>query len=317
MRANRLKHMKLRIWVALVIIYIVWGSTYLAIRFAVADLPPFFIAAVRFLTAGSLLFGWMRLSGQPAPSLRQWRATGVVGVFLLLGGNGLVSWAEQRIVSGVAALLIGSTPLWMALIDTVRAAGGRAAGVRMSGVTWLGVLLGFGGVVLLISPGDFAGAGEAVDPIGAGALVLAALLWASGSIYGREHHHEMPKSPLLATGMEMLVGGAALLMVSLATGEWGRLNLAGVESTALWSLGYLIVFGSLIGYSAYSWLIGVAPMPLVATYAYVNPLVAVFMGWLLASEPLSLRVVLAAVVIVSAVVVINLAQFKRAAVGVR
>ncbi|MFM8321709.1 MAG: EamA family transporter [Chloroflexota bacterium] len=300
--------MKLRIWGALLTLYIVWGSTYLAIRFSVETLPPFLLAAFRFLMAGGLLMALMRLRGAAWPTRREWRTTAVVGIFLLLGGNGLVTWAEQHVVSGVAALIIGSTPLWIVLVDALRP-GGR----RPSALTLLGVLVGFAGIALLIGPGSFQGAAGGVDLLGAGALALASLLWAIGSIYGREHHAELPRLPLLATSMEMLAGGAAMLLVATLLGEWGRLDLAAVTPRSAWALLYLVLVGSLLGYTSYSWLLGVAPTTLVSTYAYVNPLVAVFLGYLFADEPLTLRVLLAAGVIVSAVVLINLAQSRRLA----
>lgn len=290
--------MKLRIWAAMLSLYIIWGSTYLAIRFAVETIPPFLMASTRFLVAGGLLYGVVRLTGAPAPTRREWKTTAITGLFLLLGGNGLVVWSEQRVVSGVAALLIGSVPLWIVLVDAL-----RPGGVRPSWQNLVGVLLGFAGISLLISPGSFGG--QPVDMIGAAALALASLLWAIGSIYGREHHADLPKAPLLNTGMQMLAGGAGLLVVGTMTGEWGRLDLAAISTSSLIGLVYLILFGSLLGYSAYTWLLGVAPTPLVATYAYVNPLVAVFLGYLLADEPLTLRVLLAAGVIISAVVIIN------------
>lgn len=298
--------MKLRIWTAMLTLYIVWGSTYLAIRFAVATLPPFLMAATRFLAAGGLLLLFVRLRGTPLPTRREIKTSAIMGLFLLLGGNGLVVWAEQRVVSGVAALVIGSTPLWMVLIDAL-----RPGGKRPGGLTLTGVLLGFVGMALLISPGSLGGKG--VDPLGAAALALGSLLWAAGSIYGREHHAELPKAPLMATSLEMLAGGSALLLVGTLTGEWARLDLSQVSLSSAVGLGYLIVFGSLVGYSAYTWVLGVAPTPLVATYAYVNPLVAVFLGYLLADEPLTVRVLLAAGIIISAVLLIHTAPNLRRA----
>ncbi len=294
--------MKLRIWGALLALYIIWGSTYLAIRFAVDTMPPFLMAATRFLVAGGLLYGVLRLTGTPAPTRREWQTTAVVGLFLLLGGNGLVVWAEQRVVSGIAALLVGSMPLWIVLVDTLRPGGSRPGRQTLAGV-----LLGFFGIALLVAPGSLGG-GQPVDLVGMLALVLAALLWAIGSIYGRQHHADLPRTPLLNTGMQMLAGGSGLLVAGTLTGEWGRLDLAGISTSSLLGLGYLILFGSLLGYSAYTWLLGVAPTPLVATYAYVNPLVAVFLGYLLAAEPLSLRLLLAAGIIISAVLIINTAR---------
>jgi drug/metabolite transporter (DMT)-like permease len=292
--------MKAKMWLALLSVYIFWGSTYLAIRFAVESLPPFLMAATRFLAAGGVLYVAVRLSGgAPRPTRKHWLTAGVMGLFLLLGGNGLVSWAEIRIPSGITALMIGATPLWIVLVDAL-----RPGGVRPTRRTLAGVLIGFAGIAWLISPSDLFGGGERIDLVGALALVLASLSWAIGSVYGRERHNELP-APLLATSLEMLVGGAALVVVGTLLGEWGRVDLAAVSTRSLLGLGYLIVFGSLVAYSAYTWLLRVAPTPLVSTYAYVNPLVAVFMGYIFASEPLTPRVLGAAVIILSSVVLIN------------
>lgn len=295
--------MKLRIWLALLSIYIIWGSTYLAIRFAVQTIPPFLMAATRFLVAGSILFGWRRLAGDPLPTGTELRATSVMGLFLLLGGNGLVSWAEQFVPSGVAALMVAASPLWMVLIDALLPGARNRLNSPMVG----GVLLGFAGVVLLLMRGDLLG-NLALDPLGAIALLAATLFWSTGSIYGRGA--PTPKSPLMSTGLEMLAGGTGLLLFGTLTGEWSRLNLEGISARSLLSLGYLISFGALVAFSAYSWLLRVAPTPLVATYAYVNPLIAILIGNLLAGEILNLRILLSALVIVSAVALINWGRMR-------
>jgi drug/metabolite transporter (DMT)-like permease len=293
--------MKLRIWTALIAVYIVWGTTYLAIRFAVETLPPFLMAATRFLIPGAILYIWRRSVGDTAPTRREWRSTTIVGLFLLLGGNGCVVWAEQRVVSGIAALIVGSTPLWMVLIDAL-----RPDGKRPGWQTTAGVLIGFAGIALLISPTSLVGSHMNIDPFGMVALLMAAFLWSVGSLYSRTA--PMPSSPLLGTGMEMLAGGSALFVLGTFTGEWSRLKLTAISPQSLAGLAYLILCGSLVGFVCYTWLLGVAPISLVSTYAYVNPLVAVFMGNLLAHEPLTPRILLAALVIVSAVVMINLAR---------
>lgn len=277
-------------------VYLIWGSTYLAIRFAIETLPPFLMAGTRFVIAGALLYAWMRMRGQPRPSAQHWRATAVVGGLLLLGGNGLVVWAEQWVASGVAALLVATVPFWMVLLDWL-----RPGGVRPSAGIFLGLLIGFGGIALLIGPGDWAGGG--VYGLGAAALVLASLSWAVGSIYSRGA--ALPQSAPLATGMEMLAGGGLLLLVGTLLGEVGRVDPAGISLRSAAALLYLIVFGSLIGFSAYIWLLGVSTPARVSTYAYVNPVVAVFLGWLLANEPLTPRIGLAVAIIVGAVMVIT------------
>jgi drug/metabolite transporter (DMT)-like permease len=292
--------MRVRIWLAMLAVYIFWGSTYLAIRYAVGSIPPFLMAASRHCIAGLILFTWMRIKGVPLPKASQWRVTIVMGLFLLLGGNGLLVWAEQHVISSVAALMIGSVPLWIVLVDSLRP-GGRRPGWQVVA----GVMVGFIGIVVLINPFGDPSSSKEIDFLGTVALLSAALSWAIGSIYGREHHAELPREPLLATSMEMLGGGAGLLLLGTFTGEWSRLDLSAITTNSLLGLGYLILFGSLIAFAAYTWLLGVAPTPLVSTYAYVNPLVAILLGSLIAKEPITPRIIVAALVIVGAVVLIN------------
>lgn len=286
------------IWAAMISVYIVWGSTYLAIRYAVATMPPFLMAGVRFLVAGLFLYGFRRLRGDSASTRFEWRSAAIVGLFLLMGGNGGVVWAEQRVVSGVAALLVGSSPLWMVLIDALRP-GGKRPGWQ----TVAGVLVGFAGIALLIGPAQFGGGGQAFDPWGIAALLVGGFLWAVGSLAGRDL--KLPASPLLGTGMEMLAGGAGLVLLGTLSGEWGRLHLASISVPSLLGLAYLILFGSLVGFASYTWLLKVAPIALVSTYAYVNPLIAVFIGNLFLKEPLTPRILLATLIIISAVALIN------------
>ena len=290
--------MKLRIWTALLALYIIWGSTYLAIRFAVGTIPPFLMAGTRFLVAGIILFAWRRLAGDPAPTARQWRSTAIIGLLLLLGGNGLVSWAEQDVASGIAALLIGSVPFWMVMIEAI-----RPGGARPNGVGIFGLCVGFGGIILLVEPWQANNGVIGTHLMGVGALLVAAFLWSLGSIYSRSA--DLPKSSLLSTGMEMLGGGAGLYFTGTLAGEWHALDIASISSRSWLGLAFLIVFGSLMGFTAYAWLLRVAPVSLVATYAYVNPLVAILLGSLLAQELLNARILMAALVIVGAVVLIN------------
>jgi drug/metabolite transporter (DMT)-like permease len=291
------------IWAAMIVVYIAWGSTYLAIRYAIQSIPPFLMASFRFLLAGLILYLWRRLSGDSPPTAKQWRSGAIVGLFLLLGGNGLVVWAEQRVVSGIAALLVASAPLWMLLIDWAR--GKRKPGWFVG----LGVLIGFLGIAVLAGPSQLTGLHGDIDLVGMGVLTLAAVFWAIGSLYSRSA--DLPTSPLLGTSIEMLCGGFGLLLAGSLTGEWGRLNLASITVPSLLGLGYLIVFGSLAGFSAYTWLLRAAPTSLVSTYAYVNPIVAIFAGAVFLNEPLSPRVLLAAAVIIGAVAMITLAQPTR------
>jgi len=289
----------LSIWAGMLAIYIAWGSTYLAIRFAVETIPPFLMAAARFLIAGSILYLFRRLRKDPAPIRIEWRSAAIVGALLLVAGNGSVVWAETRVPSGIAALLVGSAPLWMVLIDALRP--GRS---RPHGWTIAGVVLGFLGIFVLIGPAQFLGIQGNIDPLGAAALTFAAFIWAVGSLYSRGAR--LPASPLLGTGMEMLAGGFGLLILGTLTGEWSQLDLAAIAPRSWWGLLYLIVIGSWVGFAAYTWLLRVAPTSLVSTYAYVNPLVAIAMGSWLAAEPVTLRVLVAAAIIIGSVALITL-----------
>jgi drug/metabolite transporter (DMT)-like permease len=290
--------MKARIWIALIAVYITWGSTYLAIRFAVETMPPFLMAGLRFLIAGAILYVWRRLAGDAPAKPALWRSAAIVGFFLLVGGNGGVVWAEQRVASGVAALIVGSAPLWMVLIDAL-----RPGGQRPNLQTSLGVLVGFAGIALLVGPSQWNGGSLEMNPTGVAVLLLASVLWAVGSLYARDA--KLPDSPLLGTGMEMLAGSAGLFLLGTLTGEWSRVDLAAISMRSIWGLLYLITGGALVGFAAYTWLLRNAPTPLVATYAYVNPLIAIFIGNLLADEALTPRLVIAALIIVSAVALIN------------
>ncbi|MFZ0532594.1 MAG: EamA family transporter, partial [Anaerolineales bacterium] len=278
--------MKLRIWFALFAIYLAWGSTYLAIHFAVASIPPFFMTGTRFLVAGLVLYVWRRLAGDPAPARAQWGSTAVIGTLLLVGGIGGVSWAEQYVPSGITALIIAATPLWVVMIEAIRRGGSRP--------TWLtatGVVIGLAGISILIDPVGTAGHPQGYNILGVAAVLLAALSWAVGSIYSQGAN--LPNSAMLGSGMELLAGGAGSFILGLVMGEAGRLNLSAITLSSVEGLVYLIVFGSLVGFVCYSWLLRVAPMTLVVTYAYVNPLVAVILGSLLAKEVLTLKVLFA------------------------
>jgi drug/metabolite transporter (DMT)-like permease len=282
------------IWAAMISVYTIWGSTYLAIRFAIETLPPFLMAGARFLIAGSLLYAGRRIRGDGAPSRLEWRSAAIIGILLLVGGNGGVVWAEQWVVSGVTALLVGTAPLWMILIDVL-----HPAGRRPSRWAILGLVFGFVGIGVLIGPPQTGSHGGNVDLIGAVVLILASLSWAMGSLYSRQA--PLPSSPLLGTAMEMLAGGAGLFLLGILTGEFHQLNLANISVRSLMGWGYLIVFGSWIGLTSYTWLLRAAPTPLVSTYAYVNPVVAVFLGHFLGAEPLTFQMLIAATIVVGSV----------------
>ena len=287
--------MTARIWTALSIVYVVWGSTYLAIRIAIETLPPFLMGGVRFLVAGGLLYAWAVRRGDHVndrPGWDEWRSAAIVGAGLFLGGNGGVVFAETRIASGVTALLVCTLSLWLPLLAWI------VYGERPSRRAMIGLPLGFGGTALLIGPVDASG----IDPVGAGACLLASLSWAAASLYSR--HATLPARTAVSTAMQMLTGGAWMTLAGMATGELGGVRPATFSTASLAALVYLIVFGSLVAFSAYAWLLRAAPTSLVATYAYVNPVVAVALGWALAGEPITARMLVAGAVIVAAVVLV-------------
>lgn len=278
---------------ALLTVYIVWGSTYLAIRFAIETLPTFTMAGARFLLAGGALYLWARAKGAPRPARRFWGPAAGIGALLLLGGNGLVVWAEHLIPSGVTALLVAVEPVWIALLAPL-VLGLRRAGAR----TVVSLLAGMAGVaVLVIDPAGFDP--SSVNPVGALAVVLASLSWALGSLW--TVRAAMPESRPMATAMQMLCGGTLLLLVGGAGGEWSSVSTAAFSARSLIAFAYLVVFGSIIAFSAYTYLLRVARPSTVATYAFVNPVVAVLLGWAVAGEPLTARVGVAAVLILAAV----------------
>lgn len=286
---------RVRIFWAFAAIYVIWGSTYLAIRFAIESFPPFLMAAIRFLVAGGVLLLLARARGPLALRPHHLRAALFVGGLMLLGGNGGVVWAEQRVPSGIAALPIATVPLWTVLLEALIHR--KRPGARVLG----GILLGLAGLALLANP---AGSGR-VDPVGLLVLVLASLSWSTGLVLSRRA--ALPASPFVATAVEALGGGALLLAVSFAAGEPSRFALSAVSARSLLSLGYLIVFGSIVAFTAFVWLLRVVAPARVATYAYVNPVIAMLLGWLLAAEPLTARALVATGVIVGAVVLITTA----------
>ena len=300
---------RVKLGLAFAAVYLIWGSTYLAIRLAIETLPPFLMAGVRFVVAGILLYAWARWRGASRPAQTHWLAAAIVGGLMLLGGNGGVTWAEQRVPSGLTAVLIATVPLWIALLEWLQ------GGMRPTARGAVGLMMGLAGIALLVSPGELAGA-KGIDLVGAVVLLVASLSWAIGSLYSRRAR--LPSSPLLATAMEMLAGGLLLLVAGLATGQASDLDPSRISLQSVLALCYLIVFGSLVAFTAYIWLLRVTLPAHAATYAYVNPIVAVFLGWALAGEPLTARTLLAAAVIVAAVVIITSAQpraNRKAAAG--
>lgn len=283
-----------RVWTALGLVYVVWGSTYLGIRIVVETMPPFLSAGARFLTAGALLAAIVAWRDGPAAlkaTRAQVRSAVFVGLLLILGGNGLVVLAETSVPSGLAALLVAAMPMWLVVLRA-------GTGDRPSPRTLAGVLLGLAGLTVLCSPGIGGEIG-----IGGVLLVLAAsVLWSLGSFSTSKL--TLPANPFTGSAYQMLAGGAAGIVVGLCRGEQHGLD-PGSYSTASWlALGYLVLFGSLVGFTAYVWLLRAAPLSLVATYAYVNPVVAVALGWLILDEALTWPIVLGGAIVVAAVSVI-------------
>jgi drug/metabolite transporter (DMT)-like permease len=255
------------------------------------------MAAVRFLIAGSVMYFFLRVTGAARPIRLHWKSAAIVGGLLLLGGNGGVVWAQQTVPSSIAAMLITSVPIWMVLLDWL-----RPNGVRPSLGVAAGVIVGFSGVGLLVGTGDQ----SASQSLRIGALILvgASFCWSLGSVWSRRL--PLPSSPLMATAMEMLCGGALLLIAGMIAGEWGRFAPERMTLRSLLSVGYLIVFGSLIAFSCYVWLLKVSTPARVATYAFVNPVVAVFLGVTLGGEPFTAKTLLASIIILAGVVLITL-----------
>ena len=282
-------------------VYVFWGSTYLAIKYAIETLPPFLMAGARFLFAGSILILWARLSKDyETPQLKHWKTSFIVGTLLLLGGNGGVVLAQHFIPSSLAALLVATEPLWIVVLSWLWLNRGRP--------NWkvaLGLLLGFAGVWMLISgrPSSAGASGGVGQWIGIIAVIIGAFSWAAGSVYGLRA--TTPKSSLLTAGMQMIAGSASLLVVGLVRGELSSFDPSAVSSSSLIGLTYLIIFGSLIGFTAYSWLLKNARPSMVATYAYVNPVIAVLLGWLIAGESMTGQMLIGAGIVVGSVVLIT------------
>ena len=293
----------LSVWIALASVYVVWGSTYLAIHFAIETIPPFFMAGTRFLVSGLLLYFVMRWRGEARPTFRHWKSAFVAGFFLLVVANGGVSWAEQRVPSGMTALLVGTVPLWIALLQWIWK--GEA---RPGWQVWTGIGLGTAGIALLVLSRGGLGA-ERADFWSALLLVATSLAWAFGSLYSRSA--ELPPSPLLATAMEMLAGGVMQLGVGLVLGESSQIHFSGItfQSGTAWI--YLTLIGSLVGFTSYIWVLQKATPALASTYAFVNPIIAVFLGWLFAGEALTPPVYGSALLIVAAVALITLAPNRK------
>lgn len=283
-------------------VYLIWGSTYLAIRIGDETIPPLMLAGLRHFTVGVLLYPLLRWKTGVRPTAAHWKTAAVTGFLLLFVGNGGVCWAEQVVPSGIAALLVTMVSLWLVIVDWLRPGGHRPVPKVLSGI-----VLGFAGVALLVGPIHLGGS-ERVDPRGVAVLVVACFGWACGSIYSK--HGGLPSSPLLGVAMQGLAGGAVLLFAGLVSGEFHRFHFAAVSWHSWVALAYLAVFGSGIGFTSYLYILQKSTAARVATYALVNPMVALLLGWLFADEVISLRTLVATVVILSAVVLVITAPHR-------
>jgi drug/metabolite transporter (DMT)-like permease len=284
---------RVRLFVAFGSVYFFWGTTYLAIRFALASITPFLLGSMRFFLAGGIMYAWGRMRGAGRPNLREWRSAAILGTLLFVCGNGALMWAEQYVPSGLAALLLACTPLWMVLLDSM-----RREGHELTGRIIAGLLSGLLGLIVLIGPGEILG-GQNVDIVGAVVLVLGSLAWTFASIHYRSFH--LPKSLVLVAGMEMLAAAVVFVILGVIAGEVPALVQHEPSLVSVGAVLYLVTFGSIVGYTAYAWLLAHTSPARVATYAYVNPIIALFVGWLIGGEALTLRTLLAAVMITGAV----------------
>jgi drug/metabolite transporter (DMT)-like permease len=284
-----------RVVASFLAVYVIWGSTFFAIRIGLESFPPLLLAGTRHIGAGIVLYLLFRKSGTQ-PTRQHWLTAAITGVLLLFAGNGGVCWAEQTVPSGITALLVATVTLWMVLVDWL-----RPDGHKPSARVLAGIVIGFAGLLILVGPAHL-GSSNRVNPVGAAVLVLASLAWACGSLYAK--HGSLPSSPLLGAGMQGLCGGAVLWIVGLLAGEGAQLHVALITPRAWLAALYLAVFGSCIGFSAYLYILKKSTAARVATYAFVNPIVALLIGWVLGGEGLSGRTLLAGAVILTAVILV-------------
>jgi drug/metabolite transporter (DMT)-like permease len=292
------------VWAAILTLYFAWGSTYLGIRIAVGSIPPFVMAAVRFGIAGAVLLGGVYLLRRGAvarPSLREARDSFIVGALLLGGGMGAVAWGEQTVPSGITALMIAMTPVWIAVFGRI------FLRERLPMAATIGIATGLLGVAILVGPSLFVD--RSLDPAGVVALILSPISWAAGSVFAA-NRARLPADPFVTTGLQMLSGSAVLAVAAGLSGEAASVHLETITTNSIIAVAYLTVVGSLIAFTAYAWVLQRAPLPLIATYAFVNPIVAVFLGWLILQEGITPRQVLAGAVIVAGVALIVAARSR-------
>lgn len=304
MKVNSQGKKKKLIFIPLLMVYIFWGGTYLGMRFGVETIPPFIMAGVRFVIAGGILYAYARLTGAKRPKMIHWLNTGIIGAMLLLVANGIISWAEQTVPSGIAALLVATVPLWMIVLGLI----GKDKKKPALGVI-IGIFLGLCGMgVLVLNSIGNVNAGS-ISLFGIIALIIAALSWSAGSLYSRKA--KLPESTLLSSAMQNIAGGVLLLIVSLILGEWQGFDISSVSSNSVIGVVYLIVFGSIVGYNSYIWLLKNAEPALVSTYAFVNPIVAVFVGWAIAREQLTSNSIIALIIIITSIVIITFSNNRK------
>jgi drug/metabolite transporter (DMT)-like permease len=287
---------KLLLLMAFAAVYVLWGSTYLSLRFALETIPPFLMVGFRFLLAGSIMIIYAKLNKHSWPRREEIKNSAWVGILLLVLGNGGVVYAEQYIDSGITALIITIEPVWVILLLWI-----KSKNERPSLVVWLGILLGLAGMMILIVPSEISEA-EKLDPVGVVVLILSSICWALGSVYALRA--TLPSSAAFNTGFQMLIAGACLLMIGSFHNEWSVLDVSGISNRSIGGFLYLVICGSLIGFTSYTYIVKNANPSSVSTYAYVNPVVAVFLGWWLGNESLSAHTLIAAFLLVSAVVLI-------------
>jgi drug/metabolite transporter (DMT)-like permease len=283
---------------ALGTLYLVWGTTYLGIRYAIEGIPPFLMAGVRFLVAGTIMYVWARLSGLPRPSRQDWKTGALMGLFIILGGNGTISMAELYVPSGLTALMIGTVPVWMVLLDWL-----AFKGKRPSLKVAAGLVLGLAGIILLAGPGRLA-ATQRGSWIGLALLLTATLSWSYGTLTARSAR--LFDFPLMATALEMLTGGVFDVATGTALGQWNDFHPELVSLRSLAALAYLILVGSVVGFTCYVWLIKKVSPAVISSYAYVNPVVAIFAGWMVAGEQLNARILSATGIIIAGVALVTL-----------
>lgn len=295
------RNVSLRVAFAYLSVFLIWGSTYLAIRIGVQDLPPALFAGVRFLCAGGLMLAYGRLNGLPLPTQRGMLDLSITGLFLLVGGNLLVVWSEKTIPSGLAALIIAIVPLLMSTIDAL-----MPKGQSLRPIGWFGIIVGIVGTIILVWPSLGLVEGERLDPYGVVGLLLACLFWSIGSVYSRHHHVE--GNIFVNSGVQNVVPGIVLVILGITIGEAWQFHLTQNGTLALV---YLIVFGSILGYTSYVYLLRHQPPAKASTYAYVNPVVAIFLGWLVLDEPVSVRTIVAMLVILSGVAIVQTSKMRK------